>query len=239
MIRYLLLLVVSFFNCSKEPALANEKNTIHILYVGNSLTYTNDLPALIKELASQDGVAITSSSLTLPNYSFEDHWNDGLVQQEIETGKFDFVIGQQGPSALPASQVLLLDYSTRLANICKAKNTKFALCTVWPSADRLFDLDNVIFSYKNAATQTGSLLCAAGLAWKHAWAADPGLGLYSFDGFHPSLLGSVLAALTIYGALKDKNDFDFIKHTDVSWKNSVSVEQFNKLKAAALKALDK
>ena len=34
-----------------------------------------------------------------------------------------------------------------------------------------------------------------------AWRQDPGLRLYGSDGFHPTVLGSYLAALVIYGGL--------------------------------------
>jgi hypothetical protein len=237
--RVFSLIIFIFVSCSNSVQPIESNVDIKVLFVGNSLTYTNDLPAIIKELGSQDGVAITYSELLFPNYSFEDHWNDGKVQKEIATKKYDYVVAQQGPSALQASQVLLLDYSGRLAELCKTNNAKLALYMVWPSADRGFDLDNVIFSYSQAAVRTGSLLCPVGLGWKYAWEADTKLPLYSMDNFHPSMTGSVLAALIIYGALKDKKDFDFIVHNSISWKNDVSAERLIKLKEAALKALNK
>jgi hypothetical protein len=238
MLKYIIILFLSFTNCSKASS-DKGQSTIRILFVGNSLTYTNNLPAIVKEFGMQDNITITYSEMLVPNYSFEDHWNDGKIQVEIESKKYDYVIAQQGPSALQASQVLLLDYATRIANVCKANNTKFALYMVWPSASRSFDLDNVIFSYTQAATQTSSLLCPAGLAWKHAWQADAQLPLYGADGFHPSVTGSVLAALTIYGVLKDKNNFEFINYSNVSWKNEMTAAQYKTLKQAALKALGK
>ena len=41
----------------------------------------------------------------------------------------------------------------------------------------------------------------AGDAWLAAWRRDPDLRLYGPDGFHPTVLGSYLAALVIYGGL--------------------------------------
>jgi hypothetical protein len=241
-LRYALFSIILFTCCSNEnepQTNADARGDLHILFVGNSLTYTNDLPVLIKELGQNDGTTVTYSSLLFPNYSLEDHWNDGNVQKELQKGSYDLVIAQQGPSALPESQVLLLDYTTRLANACKQNKCKLALYMVWPSADRSFDLDNVIRSYANAATSTQSLLCPAGLAWKNAWNVDSALPLYSADDFHPSMIGSVLAAITIYATLKDKATLDFIRHSEMSWKNDVSEEKLVILKQAALKALGK
>ncbi len=234
----LLIVVFAFCNChstkttSKQPV----NLTLRILFVGNSLTYTNDLPFLLKELAEQDLVDITYTAFLLPNYALEDHLNKGIIQREIETGNYDVVVAQQGPSALPESQVLLMRDAKILADLCKKSgHTRLALYMVWPSISRSFDLDNVIYSYTQAAQQTESLLCPAGLAWKYA----PDLPLYSPDNFHPSLAGSVLAAFTIYGALKDKKDFSFVQYNHISWKSAISEAQFEKMKEAALKALKK
>jgi hypothetical protein len=108
---------------------------------------------------------------------------------------------------------------------------------VWPSKDRAFDHDNVISSYQKAAMQTGSLICPAGKAWKLAWSYDRALPLYSSDNFHPGIMGSLLAALTIYGTLQEKKDFEYLKNKDVSWKKNISDGDFSLLTKAALESL--
>lgn len=210
-----------------------------ILYVGNSLTYFNNLPALVKEIAGQDGVEVSDSSFLYPDYSLEDHWNEGKVAAAIAAGKFDFVVVQQGPSALPESQSLLKEFAGRFATACNDAGSKLALYMVWPSEARSFDFDNVINSYKAAAAGTNSMLCPAGEAWKYAWQSDASLPLYSNDRFHPGLYGSVLAALTIYGSLYDKKNFDFLDQKQCSWGGSISTDKTNLLVKAALKAMGK
>jgi len=210
-----------------------------ILFVGNSLTSNNNVPELVKEIGAQSGKLIALDNVLRGNYSLEDHWEDGIFQKMMDDGHYDFVVAQQGPSALPESQVLLLTYATRMANLCKEKNAKLAMYMVWPSQERSFDHDNVIYSYTQAALKTESLLCPAGLAWKYAWEADPSLALYASDLFHPSLAGSVLAALTIYGGLTGVSNFDFIKLDETSWgKGAITSDIFSKLKLAAGKALE-
>ena len=211
--------------------------TLNILFVGNSLTYTNNLPEIVKELAKQDGLDIKYSSLSLPDHSLEDHWNAGKLQKQLDKEKYDFLIAQQGPSALPESQVLLLEYTKKIRELCDSRKTKLALYMVWPSKSRSFDLDNVIYSYTHAAKETGSLLCPAGLAWKNAWALDSSLALYGADNFHPGITGTVLAALTIYGAITGKSNFYFISHNSISWNENISKKQLDILKKAAIAAL--
>jgi hypothetical protein len=65
---------------------------LKILFVGNSPTYTNDLPVLIAETGLKDGITITYTSLLFPNYSLEDHWNEGKVRKELQKGIYDIVI---------------------------------------------------------------------------------------------------------------------------------------------------
>ena len=237
--RIILFLLLLFHYSLSAQSVSTQKKKINILFVGNSLTYSNSLPDLVKELGKQDEVEIKYYLLLFPDYSLEDHWNEGKVQKELYKGKFDFVIAQQGPSALPESQILLLEYTKKFKKLCDSTKAKLALYMVWPSKARLFDLDNVIYSYTHAAGETRSLLCPAGLAWKNAWALDTTLTLYSADNFHPGITGSVLAALTIYGTVTGKNDFDFIRYKKVSWHNEISKEKLNVLKQAATGSLKK
>lgn len=232
--RVLFLLLFFGYYSNAQPA---QQTTLKILFVGNSLTYTNQLPELVKELGEQGGLEIKYTSLSFPNYALEDHWNGGKVQEELDKEKYDMVIAQQGPSALAESQEMLLEYCKKFKKLCDAKKTKLALYMVWPSRSRFSDLDNVIYSYTHAAKKTKSLLCPVGLAWKNAWALDSSLALYGPDNFHPGIDGSLLAALTIYAAITGKQNFDFISYDKSSWHDVISAKQMDILKQAAIKSL--
>jgi hypothetical protein len=56
-------------------------------------------------------------------------------------------------------------------------------------------------SYSLAARDIGGTFLPVTQAWLNAWGRDPSLPLYGPDGFHPSTLGSYLAALVITGVL--------------------------------------
>jgi hypothetical protein len=47
----------------------------HVLFIGNSLTYTNDLPGTVAALASQVSDTIRVQSVALPNLALIDHVN--------------------------------------------------------------------------------------------------------------------------------------------------------------------
>ncbi len=215
------------------------KQQIKVLYIGNSLTYENDLPALVAELGLKDSTTIAYHTIALPNYSLDDHWTEGRVQNEIEKGKYNFVVVQQGPSALPESQRALLESAKKFAALCHMHHSKMILYMVWPSKARLFDLDNVMQSYSRAAAENNAGLCAAGLAWKYAWEKDESIALYGPDEFHPSLTGSVLAAMVMYAAIAEKNKLDFVLQQKFSWRKEVNKKQTHTLHGAAIKVLGK
>src|SRR6476620_1203547 len=99
---------------SSGPAPAVPPQGGGILFIGNSLTTTNDLPAMIEQLARESGgTPIETRTVAEGGFSLEDHWNRGDAQRVIAQGGWSVVVLQQGPSALPESQVNLREYTMR------------------------------------------------------------------------------------------------------------------------------
>ena len=175
-----------------------------VLFIGNSLTAANDLPAMVQAIAKANGERIDYRMVAFPNYSLEDHWNRGDARRAIAEGGWHFVVLQQGPSALPESRILLVEYAKRFAGEAARTHARTALYMVWPASSRAFDFDGVKLSYQTAARETGGVFLPAGEAWRIAWKRDAALAFYGPDGFHPTRLGSYLAALVIYQGLTGK-----------------------------------
>lgn len=188
-------------SCSAPLTESSAGAPLRVLFIGNSLTYTNDIPAIVEALAESTGKPFVYKMISLPDFSLEDHWNRGDALKAIKEGKWDFVVMQQGPSALPESRVLLIEYAHRFAEEIRKIGARPALYTVWPSRARFRDFNRVVESYALAAKEVDGLLLPAGAAWQAAWRHRPDLALYSPDNFHPSILGSYLAAIVIYQQL--------------------------------------
>ena len=75
-----------------------------------------------------------------------------------------------------------------------------ALYMVWPDASRTFAFPDVAHAYTSAAEAAEARLFPAGSAWLAAWDRNANLALYGPDNFHPSKMGSYLAALVIYAS---------------------------------------
>jgi hypothetical protein len=180
------------------PALGGDR----VLLVGNSLTEGNDLPLMVEALSQAGGHPLAVEAITYGGVALEDHWNLG-TQNRIAAGGFRFVVIQQGPSALPESQANLKEWTRRFDAVIREAGGRTALYMVWPESYRPQAFPDVSASYRLAAEDVGGILLPAGDAWVAAWRLEPGLRLYGSDGFHPTVLGSYLAALVIYGGLAD------------------------------------
>lgn len=173
--------------------------TYRVLFIGNSLTYFNDLPGTVAGLAGSAGVTMHVASVAEPNLALIDHVEGSSNALDvIRQGTWNYVVLQQGPSALSLSRDTLILATRLLATQIESVGARTALLMVWPESSRFAVFDDVRDSYRAAAADVGGLFLPAGEAWRSAWAVDPQLPLYGPDGYHPSELGTYLAALVVY-----------------------------------------
>ena len=188
--------------CALARPAAADPPPLRLLFIGNSLTYVNDVPAIVAALAQAAGnPAPVTRAVVAGGASLEDHWKRGRARTAIQEGGWNFVVLQQGPSALPESRLLLIQYTRLFAKEIRKAGATPVLYMVWPSSDRREDFRGVSDSYRQAAREVDGILCPVGDAWQKARKRDPSLELYSADGLHPTPAGSYLAALVIYTQL--------------------------------------
>jgi hypothetical protein len=221
----LLMFLAVVFCCNAIAKGQKSGDELRVLFIGNSLTYTHDLPAIVAALAeATKQKRFIHQSIAFPNFSLEDHWHQGEARKTIARGRWDFVILQQGPSALPESRVLLLEYARRFATEIRSSGAQPALYMVWPSAARSGDFNRVSESYRLAAEEVKGALLPAGEAWRAAWRRDANLQLYSPDGLHPSQAGSYLAAVVIYEQLYGQSPVGLPSRLQVRSKTIPKIE---------------
>ena len=178
-----------------------------ILFIGNSLTAANDMPAMVVALAESAHVSPAPSVDVFwqPDYALIDHWNDGVVQHLIADGKYDVVVLQQGPSSVEVNRDTLRLAAGLFATKIRAAGGIPALYNVWPTINRQQDFDRATQSYQLAAADVKGMMFPGGEVWRAAWKRDAALPFYSADGLHPSALGSYAVAVSIVGVLYDRS----------------------------------
>lgn len=194
--------LLSLLGCgSTAPDQGNDRD-LRVLFIGNSLTYSHDIPAQVAGLGeASDGPRVHASQVVFGGYSLEDHWNQGDALDSIARGGWDFVIMQQGPSTVPENRAQLVEWSIRFAERIRAAGARPAIYMIWPSNG---DFDAVARSYTDAAQAVDGMLIPAGEAFRAVARDHPEIEIFDFDRFHPSPAGAYLAALVIYGRLADR-----------------------------------
>ncbi len=184
------------------PAQSVAPDTSRILFIGNSFTYANDLPAMVEAVAVQAGRPRPETAMVaFPNAALEDHWQEGTARRRLAESRWDFVVLQQGPSTLPESRAQLVEWTARFAPLIRAAGAEPVLYMVWPGLERLAYTGDGLASYRAAAREVGGRLAPAGEAWRRALAAVPQFTVAAVDGFHPSVAGTYLAAVVILATI--------------------------------------
>ena len=85
----------------REPPAAPEPGGgYRVLFIGNSLTASNDLPGTVAQLAASVNDTIVAEAVTRPNFAVIDHVYGGSDAVDVlHRGGWDFVVLQQGPTS--------------------------------------------------------------------------------------------------------------------------------------------
>jgi len=174
---------------------------LDVLFIGNSLTYTNDLPSTLAFIAATNGDIFRVSMVAGPKKSLMDHLADGVAEAAIRGGMWDVVVLQDNADADSASRELLIQATEEFNTILQSVGAQPALYMVWPPANMPSGFCETRVSYQMAAAAVNGVFLPAGAAWELALGQDPALGLYDPDGIHPSALGTYLVAITMHETL--------------------------------------
>ena len=205
--RISFLLVAAMLGCLGSSPTGTTKlvgEGTRILFIGNSLTYVNDVPGILQALAdSASDEKLAVASRTLPNYALIDHWIEGVAPREIAKGGWGWVVMQQGwtPAGI-YRDTLRLAARNFGAEISKV-GAKAAMYQTWPPVDRPNQFAGSIESYELAAADIGGEVFPVARAWLATWERDRDIQLYS-DGLHASVAGSYLAAIVMYACIFDR-----------------------------------
>jgi hypothetical protein len=171
-----------------------------ILFIGNSLTYVNDVPGILQALAdSAGGEKLAVETVAFPNYALIDHWIDGSGQREIDKHSWAYVVLQQGWTPAGVCRDTLRLATKLFSERIRKAGGRPVLYEPWGSEFRLSQNQFLtsIESYHLAATDVDGLVFPVAEAWLATLRRDPSIYMYS-DGLHANEIGSYLAALVMY-----------------------------------------
>ena len=206
---------------AKEPLMPGE--TANVLWIGNSYTFYNDLPELMKEIAAQQGVTINNTRLLKGGEKWEGHLNNPGVIDTISQGGWDYVILQEFSSTPAYSTKYVAEniypYAEALDSIIHkfSPEAETVLYMTWGHRngnirqtpypfDDTYEMmqERIKTTYLDLAYELDATCAPVGMAWENVRKEYPDIDLYNPDNFHPSLAGSWLAANTIFATLYQK-----------------------------------
>lgn len=205
-LRSLLLLPLLLGSVSAPGGEALPQRTLRVLFIGNSYTYGNDLPGLIKQLLPARGIKLEHESVTPGGATLEKQWADGKALAAIRKQKWDYVVLQE-QSMRPFRDREAMFKAARLlhAEIVKT-GAKTLLYETWAAKASPDEQPKLTDAYEMLGRELGATVVPAGEAWKKAIAA--GFELHGSDGRHPNRRGSYLAACLFVATLTGETPVD-------------------------------
>ncbi len=182
----------------------------NILFIGNSFTYYNDMPAMVAELASRAGVDLCTVPVTKGGWHLEryaDPENEmGKELRRVYPEKTWTYVVLQDHSLQPAvhPEITLTAVRDLISRVLTGSESLLFYQT-WAyreGSEKLANSgldyatmrDRLHSTYEQAAQMTGGTRVPVGDAFSLCRDTHPEIELYQEDAFHPSLAGSYLAA---------------------------------------------
>lgn len=193
-----------------EPAAGENPR---ILFVGNSHTYTNDLPVIFSEIAAAMGhpadvQEVTEGAYTLTQFADSTDELGSVVNQRLTEEPWDFVILQENTNdAFSSPEETMLPAALALDEKIRAAGGQTGLLMTWTPKDGagIMGREYVqsILSQNTIAVseRLDSLLIPGGVGFMRCLEQYPQIELWNEDGMHPSLEGSYLAGCIAYAVI--------------------------------------
>lgn len=225
-----LLLAFLFVFTSVDVLFARlDSDSLRILYIGNSYTYYHDLPKMVHDIAANIALdfrlKIIYKAFTPGGCTLKKHLKQADELEAIKEGIWDYVILQE-QSVAPArsTDVVLREtypYAHQLDSLVHVYNpqARVVFYMTWGHKDGCQEphegyplistyqgmQDRLIVSYLEMAYKNNAWCAPVGIVWKRVRAERPYCSLYWPDCSHPSVIGTYLAANTIFATIFQKN----------------------------------
>lgn len=207
-IRKNLIILFLFLSSSLATCWAQEtKDTLNILFVGNSYTYFNNLPQLVSIISDSTKTKLVTKKSTIGGAQLREHWlgeRNLKTKEMIKDGEFDIVVLQEYSMGAMDEPDNTKKYLRLFSDYIKENNAKPYFYLTWAreKAPQYQDTINTIFM--EAASDSEALIVPAGKAWARAKELRPTIELYDPDGSHPSELGTFLSACVFVATLTNE-----------------------------------
>lgn len=175
-----------------------------VLFVGNSMTYYNDLPGLVQQLSAGEAKPVQFAAVTVPLASLEYHWWRGKAQALMARERWDYVVLQD----FSRRSVTDPQNSEKYFGLFNAEARKAGAKTIifqnWTRAGMSGEYSAMQSTYREIQAQTQGTLAPIGAAWRMCQQEHPEIKML-VDDRHPTDAGTYLTGCVLYGTIYGKD----------------------------------
>jgi hypothetical protein len=184
-----------------------------VLFIGNSYTYQNSLPEMLKAFthALAPQTRLETESVLTGGATLRWHLTQGTASRRIAEGGWSYVVLQEqsllggmridGVAYLGEPEDLFIPAARQLAAQASAVGARPLFYMTWSRKANLAAQGHLTQAYARIATELGAALSPVGVAWERVRRERPELELYAEDGHHPGPAGSYLSACVFFASI--------------------------------------
>lgn len=196
--------------CSHErlpPSATADSDALRVLFIGNSYTYFNDLPALVEQLARSAASPrfVAAGMVASGGQTLEGHWKKGRAARVIRDGQWDFVVLQEQSQRPLRNRELMYRYARLFDAEIKKAGAKTVFFLTWARKNEPELQKDLSAAYYSIAKELGAGVAPVGVAWEMAMQKNHKLRLHWADRSHPNREGSYLAACVLWAVLQESS----------------------------------
>jgi hypothetical protein len=190
---------------------------MNVLFIGNSYTHMNKMPEMFRQMATSKKIKINVKMSAKSSHTFEMHAKRPGLYEDINSGKWDYVIlqGFSRELAKPIEEIdtASIPFINQILDSLYKNNpcVKVLLYMTWGyktgiQGDSLCDTyskmtDQIEYGYRYIGGIFDLPIIPVGRVWEKVRNDFPHINLYQGDEQHPTEYGSFLAASTIYSSV--------------------------------------
>lgn len=185
-----------------EPRAQRDPKQLAVLFLGNSLTYYNQMPAMTEAIARREERPLSVEAVTRSGVTLSQIWNETTALRDLWLRHWDYVVLQGGAGAVhPLLNGEEFDRElSRFADEIRRSGAEPLLYLVWRPGVSPAQFEAASLA---AARRAKLRVVPAGVAWRDL--VERGrFARLDWDGLHPDALGSYLVACTVYSMLYGK-----------------------------------